>query len=133
MIVKLKMCTTGKIFRDVCSRNRLAMSEQEYIYIYIYIYIIWILLKTLSQKFGDIIKLVIYFYIYTWDCNVSWIYESKDYQVNMSYSLSAIFIPLLFYQPLPFSEKNIFCPIFWIINRTPIPIPFVNSPRSRYD
>ena len=85
MIVKLKMCTTGKIFRDVCSGNRLAMSEQEYIYIYIYniyiyiiyIYIIyiyinihihifyniWILLKTWSQKFGCTITLVTFVYI----------------------------------------------------------------------
>ena len=89
MIVQLKMCTTGKIFRDVCSGNRLAMSEQEYIYIYIYIYIyniyiyniyiyniyiyinihihifynIWILLKTWSQKFGCTITLVTFVYI----------------------------------------------------------------------
>ena len=44
MIVKLKMCTTGKILVEMSvpetETSRLAMSEQEYVYIYIYIYYI---------------------------------------------------------------------------------------------
>ena len=48
-----------------------------------------------------------YIYIYTWDCYVSWIYKDKDQQVNISYSPSATLIPLVFYQLLPFLEKNV--------------------------
>ena len=33
----------------------------------------------LPQKFGYIIKLVNFIYIYTWDCNVSWVYKHKDW------------------------------------------------------
>ena len=54
----------------------------------------------------------IHIYIYTWDCNVSWIYEHKDQQVNISYSPSATFIPLLFYELLPFLEINVPSSIF---------------------
>ena len=39
--------------------------------------------------------------------------------------LSPINLPLLFYQPLPFLEKNVPSHICWRINRTPISIPFV--------
>ena len=48
--------------------------------------------------------------------------------INISYSPSATFIPLLYYQPLPLLEnKSVPSPIFWRINKTPIPIPFVKS------
>ena len=53
-----------------------------------------------------------YFCIYTWDCNVSWIYKHKDQQVNISYSPSATFIPLLFYQLLPFFREKCTLPHF---------------------
>ena len=73
---------------------------------------------------------ICYFYIYTCDCNVSWIYKHKDKQVNMSYSPSATFMPRLLYQLLNFLEKNVPSLIFWRINKTPIPIPFVKWRRS---
>ena len=94
MIAKLKMCTTSKILVKfvsenywrylfskyvVCDQKRaqgwnskenLEMSVPE-IYIYIYIYIlyiyiseIWILLKTLSQQFGYILKPITFMYVY---------------------------------------------------------------------
>ena len=67
MIVQLEMCTTGRILVEMFVPE--IDYEQKYVYIYIYIYIytilfkIWILLKTLSQKFGYIIKLATYIYI----------------------------------------------------------------------
>ena len=51
-----------------------------YIYIYIYIYILYIkfefYLKPYLRNLGN--NKTCYFYIYTWDCNVSWIYKHKD-------------------------------------------------------
>ena len=97
------------------------------IYIYIYIYIhnseIWILRKTLSQKFGFIIK-TCYFHVYTLDCNVPWIYKHK----LLSFS-NLHFATILPTSPF-FGEKNVPYPIFWRINRTPIPIPFVKRERD---
>ena len=51
----------------------------------------------------------------------------------ISYSPLATFTPLLFYKPLPFLAKNVPSTIFWRINRTSIPIPFVKWGRSSYD
>ena len=51
-------------------------------------------------------------YVYTWDSNVFWIYKRKHQQVSISYSSSVSSIPLLFYQLLPFLEKNVPFPIF---------------------
>ena len=90
------------------------------IYIYIYIIYIYIFLKfefdlnpyILISKIWVYIK-TSYFYVYTLDCNVSWIYKQhKDQQVNISYSPSETFILLLFYQPLSFLEKNLPFPTF---------------------
>ena len=88
--------------RDVCSWIRLAMSEivQNLNFIENLISRIWVY----SKNF--------YFCIYTWDCNVSWIYKHKVQQLNISYSPSATFVPLLFYQHLPFLKKNVPSPIF---------------------
>ena len=85
MINKVKMCTTGKILVEM-SVTEIETSNVWNIYIYIYIYIskIWVCYKNC------------YFYIYTWDCNVSWIDKHKDQQVSISYSPSAILIPLHF-------------------------------------
>ena len=63
MIVKLKMLTTGKILVEMSVPEiemfLLAISEE-------YLLKIWVCNKTC------------YFYIYTWDCNVSWTYKHKD-------------------------------------------------------
>ena len=67
---------------------------------------------------------------------VSWIYKIQrlaTVATIISYSTLAPFIPLLFYQPLPFLEKNVLPPIFWKINRTPIPIPIGKWGKSSYD
>ena len=61
MIIKLKMCTTGKILVGI------SVPEIETTNVWTGIYgHIWAYNKTC------------YFYIYTWDCNVSWIYKHKD-------------------------------------------------------
>ena len=72
-------------------------------------------------------------YVYTWDSNVFWIYKRKHQQVSISYSSSVSSIPLLFYQLLPFLEKNVPFPIFCRKKRTPINIPFVKWGKCSYD
>ena len=88
MIIKMKMCTTGKILVEMFVPEIETSNVWRIFGKNLGISKIWVYNKTC------------YFYIYTWD--VSWIYKHKDQQVNISYSPSATFIPLLFYQLLPF-------------------------------
>ena len=81
-----------------------------YIYIYTYIYIfLKFLLKTLSQKFGYLLKIVIFMYI-PWIVMFLGFINTKI--CNISYSHSAFFIPLLLYQLLSFLEKIVSTPMF---------------------
>ena len=114
------MCTTGKILVEMCvpEIDQQCLNRNiTYIYI-LYIYYIHIIYYIKSEfHLKPYLKNLIYsktcyFYICIWDCNVSWIYKHKNQQVNISYSPSATFIPLLFYQLLPFQKKNVPSPFF---------------------
>ena len=101
MIVKLKICTTGKILVEmsVPEIDQQCLNRNMYICIYIYIsyniYNIYIYIYIIyyDAKFKFYLKPYIkniclcnktfYFYICTWDCNVSSIYRDKDQQVNI--------------------------------------------------
>ena len=58
--------------------------------------------------------------------------EFINTKISTKHKLHSLNLHLIFYQPLSFLGKNIPSPIFWRINRTPIPIPYVTWGRYSY-
>ena len=87
------------------------VSSWNYIYIYIYIYIIYMHIWNLNFTQNLIWTIWVYNKTYYFYVHIPWIEMFLGF-INIRYSPSATFIPLLFYQPLPFLDKKCTLPHF---------------------
>ena len=92
-------------------------------YIYIYIYIIYMHIWNLNFTQNLISTIWVYNKTYYFYVYIPWIEMFLEF-INIRYSPSATFIPLLFYQPLPFLDKKCTLPHFLKNKQNSNPHPF---------